>query len=231
MKSAANLQATISESYAHSWNQMWKQFLPLLLVIILISFAHLPNSVFQDIEYSDASPGMIVLELAVAVYFLLVFSVLSYGADLLFLRAMRTEKIEIKEIFGGFRKNYLNIVLTNLFTIAIIGLGFVFLIIPGIILACRLAFVPYLVMDKQLDPVAAIEKSWSMTKGHGWKIFGMAVLAVPIFIAGVLCLFVGVFFAWMWISGAFAALYYAVDSEERALFDDEEEPDMEISIN
>ena len=32
-------------------------------------------------------------------------------------------------------------------------------------------------MDKGLDPVAAIEKSWYMTRGHGWRIFGMYLLS------------------------------------------------------
>jgi uncharacterized membrane protein len=118
-------------------------------------------------------------------------------------------------MFDGFKKNYVNIILANLLVFAIVGLGFVFLIIPGIILACRLAFVSYLVMDKNMDPVAAVEKSWEMTRGHGWQIFGMGLLAIPIFIGGLLCFIVGVVFAIIWISAAFAAMYHAVDLEEQ----------------
>ena len=108
----------------------------------------------------------------------------------------------------GFKDNYLNIVLANLLVFAIVGLGLVFLIVPGIIFLCRLAFVPYLVMDKKLEPVAAVEKSWSMTRGHGW-----------IVILGLICLIVGVFFAAMWITTAFAAYYHAVDQEEQKKLD------------
>jgi uncharacterized membrane protein len=132
---------------------------------------------------------------------------------------MRNEKIDIKEMFSGFTSNYLNIILANLLTFAIVGLGFVFLIVPGIILACRLAFVPYLVMDKKLEPVAAVEKSWSMTRGHGWTIFGMGLLAILIVIAGLLCLIVGIFFALIWINTAFASIYYAIDIEEQKKLD------------
>ena len=121
----------------------------------------------------------------------------------------------MKEMFDGFRHNYMNIILANLLTFAIIGIGIVFLIIPGIIIACRLAFVPYLVMDKNLDPVAAVEKSWEMTLGHGWKIFGIALMAIPVFIAGILCLIVGAIFAIIWIKAAFAAIYHAVDLEDQ----------------
>ena len=97
-----------------------------------------------------------------------------------------------------------------------VGIGIVLFLIPGIIFACRLAFVPYLVMDKGLDPVAAIEKSWFMTRGHGWRIFGMFLLAIPMFFLGLLLIVVGAYFALMWVSAAFASLYYAVDLEEQA---------------
>lgn len=72
------------------------------------------------------------------------------------------------------RRNYLTIVLSYLLVAAIVIMGFILLIVPGIIFAIRLAFVPYLVMDKGLEPVAAVEKSWNMTRDHGWAIFGAA---------------------------------------------------------
>ena len=81
--------------------------------------------------------------------------------------------------------------LANLLVFAICGIGFVLLIVPGIIFACRLSFVPYLVMDKGLDPVAAIEKSWFMTRGHGWRIFGMYLLSILLFIVGFMLFIVG----------------------------------------
>jgi uncharacterized membrane protein len=207
-------QATISGSYGYSWQQMWKYFLYLFLVIVLIGIAQSPGSALKDAT-GDNTPGLIVLQLVFAAYWLLVLPVLEFGADLLFLRAMRNEKIDLKELFIGFQNNYLNIVLAHLIWVAIVGIGIVFLIVPGIILACRLAFIPYLVMDKNMEPVAAVEKSWEMTRGHGWKIFGMALLAILIAILGILCLIVGIFFALIWISGAFAALYHAIDLEQQ----------------
>lgn len=207
--------ATLSGSYGYGWQQMWKHFLYLFLIAVIVTFAEAPAAMIRDIEEYKFSAGMIVLQIGIAAYWLLVLSVINYGADLLYLRAVRNEKIDIKEMFDGFKDNYLNIILANLLTFAIIGLGFVFLIIPGIILACRLAFVPFLVMDKKLDPVAAVEKSWEMTRGHGWRIFGMAIVAFFVIILGLLCLIVGVFFAAIWVSMAFTSLYHAIDLEEQ----------------
>lgn len=207
-------EATISGSYGYGWQQMWKQFLYLFLVLVIVGVAESPATIVRDSQTFD-SPGMILLQILATAYWLLFFSVIKYGGDLMVLRAMRNEKIEISEMFDGFKKNYVNIILANLLTFAIIGFGFLFLIIPGIILACRLVFVSYLVMDKNMDPVAAVEKSWEMTKGHGWQIFGMALLAIPIVIGGLLCFIVGIVFAIIWISSAFASMYHAIDLEEK----------------
>ena len=214
MKKERTPKATISGSYGYAWQQMWKHFLYLFLVMVIIAFANAPISIIQKAEFID-TPGMIALEILVAAYWLLLLPVLEFGGDLMFLKGMRNEKINIKEMFDGFKKNYLNIVLAHLLMVAIIGLGIIFFIVPGIILACRRAFVPYLVMDKNLEPVAAVEKSWEMTRDYGWKIFGMALLTIPIAILGLISLIVGIFFAVIWISAAFAAMYHAVDLEEQ----------------
>ena len=213
-------EATITGSYGYGWQQMWKHFLYLFLVMIIVGIAESPTSIVRDSD-AENSPGMIILQILAAVYWLLVFSVVKYGGNLMYLRAIRNEKFEISEMFDGFKKNYINIILANLLTFAIIGLGFVLLIVPGIILACRLAFVSYLVMDKNMEPVAAIEKSWEMTKGHGWQIFGMGLLIIPIVIGGLLCFIVGIVFSIIWISAAFASMYHAIDLEEMKELNDE----------
>jgi len=207
-------KATISGSYGYGWQQMWKHFLYLFLIMVIVGIAQTPFSFVRDSD-ADLTAGMILLQILAAAYWLLLFSVIKYGGDLLYLHAIRNEKIEISVLFDGFKKNYVNIILANLLVFAIVGIGFVFLIVPGIILACRLAFVSYLVMDKNMEPVAAVEKSWEMTKGYGWQIFGMGLLAIPIVIGGLICFIVGIVFAIIWISAAFAAMYHAVDLEEK----------------
>jgi len=209
-------QATISGSYKYGWQQMWKYFLYLFIIMIVVGLLEAPVSALQDSEWEN-TPGILLLQVFAAAYGLLFLPVIKYGGDLLYLRSIRNEKVDISELFDGFKNNYLNIILANLLTFAIIGIGFVFLIIPGIILACRLIFVSYLVMDKNMEPVAAVEKSWEMTRGYGWKIFGMGLLVLPIFIAGLLCLIVGVFFAIIWVKAAFASMYHAIDLEEKKL--------------
>lgn len=209
-----NPEASISGSYGYGWQQMKKHFLYFFLILLILCIAESPASMASESEIQN-SPIILILQIISAAYALLLLPVFTYGADLLYLRGIRNEEVDLSELFVGFREKYVHIVLANLLKFAIIGMGFVLLIIPGIILACRLVFVSFLVMDKGLDPIAAVEKSWQMTKGHGWKIFGMGLLAIPVFIAGLLCFIVGAFVAVMWISAAFTALYHALDLEDK----------------
>ncbi|HEV7347938.1 hypothetical protein [Telluribacter sp.] len=195
-------------SLSFGWDKTKQYFLPLLLVVLVIAFANAPldNIKKNTEEYTSAR---ILLEILGVAYWLLLLPVFEYSADLMFVRAIRNEKINFREIIAGFN-NYLNVVLAHLLVTALIGISLIALIIPGIIVACRLVFVSYLVMDKGLDPIAAVETSWKLTSGHGWRIFGLAMTSIFIFILGLLFLIVGIFPALIWIKASFASLYRSV---------------------
>ena len=144
----------------------------------------------------------------------------------MFLKAMRDDEVDLKVLFEGFKNQYLNIVLANLIVVALTIIGFVMLIIPGIIIACRLAFVPYLVMDRNMEAMKAVEKSWQMTKGHGWTIFGMAILSFFICIGGLLVFGVGILLSLMWVHAAFATLFQSVANN-----DDDDNPIPILGVN
>jgi hypothetical protein len=214
-----NLRPSAGGSFSYGWRKMFeKSFLLLLVAVIIVGLLNGPGYGFKSEWNGDDfnAFGLLLLPLALfaLAYTFLFIPVIKYGKKKLFLNAMRDEETDLKVMFEGFKTQYLNIVLANLIVAALVTVGFFMLIIPGIIVACRLAFVPYLVMDKELDAIKAIEKSWQMTRGYGWTIFGMAILSFFIYIAGLIVCIVGVFFSMMWISAAFATLYAAVDGEK-----------------
>jgi hypothetical protein len=226
-------------SYGHGWRTMSKYFLILLLVSIVTGLVMMPMGMgdldfeskfniehFSDIEHFDCenifheffnSPEMAVLGamsiflgiLAIA-YGLLVIPVFKFGKKLIFVHAARDIRPEFDILIRGFKENYLHIILASLLRTALIMMGMIFCIVPGIIVACRLAFVPYLVMDKKMDPIVAVEESWKLTKGHGWTIFFMGFVSFFIALFGLILFFVGIIPAGMWINSAFASLYEAV---------------------
>jgi uncharacterized membrane protein len=194
----------IGIALSSGWNAMKENFLVLFLAVLVITVFMIPLQF--DGPHGGSSALIEMLELA---YALLLYPIVNYGADMIFVRGVRGDKVEVKTIFDGF-KNYINVVLASLLTIGLIGIGTIVFLIPGIYVACRLVFVSYLVMDEGLDPIAAVEASWRITRGHTWKVFVLGFLAIFIFFLGLLLLIVGVFPAIMWIKASFASLYLAI---------------------
>jgi hypothetical protein len=208
-----SLVPSIGGSFSYGWRKMFdRAFLPLLLAVIIAGLLNGPATFSWKAD--NTSWFNLVWFFPVAlfgmVYGFLFKPVISYGKRYLFLKAMRDEETDLRVLFEGFRSKYFKIVLANLIVFTLAVIGFILLIVPGIIVLCRLAFVPFLVMDKDLEPMQAVEKSWQLTRGHGWKIFFMGIISFFIIIAGFIAFVVGVIISFMWIHSAFATLYQSV---------------------
>ncbi len=186
-------------------------FLSLLLIVIVVGLVQGPVQIVRfTFQIGGFSLLIGIFALLALAYSFLVIPVFQYGSNILFVHAARKQKPDFNKLVEGFSSNYLNIVLANLMVFALVMIGIVMLIIPGIIIGCRFAFVSYLVMDKKLDPVSAVEESWRLTKGYGWTIFAMGLVSFFIVIFGLILLIVGIFPAIVWVSSSFAVLYQDV---------------------
>lgn len=203
-----DVRPTAGSCYSHGWGRMWKYFLELLLIIIVLIVASIPVTWLSVADTMERYEGFLLKFFAV-VYSVMLLAPLEYGLSYAFLRAARGEKLEVKDMIAPFY-NYFNAVLANLLVDIVIGVGILLFIIPGIYFACRLAFVPYLVVDGKLDAIEAFKESWRMTRGHSFEIFMIGLLAAPIAIAGLILFGIGVIISSMWIGLALASMYYAV---------------------
>lgn len=223
-----------SNSFGTGWKVMKDNFLRLFLVIVVLAVVTAPFKLFNfkfdmsdmhnlhDMGYNIGDNLGKLMTLGAlgafaaftgflaALYSFLVAPVFNYGGHFIFVQSVRRIKPDFELLIRGFTQNYLTIVLANLLVVALVVIGLFALIIPGIIIACRLVFVSYIVMDKKLDPIEAVELSWKLTKGHGWQIFFMGFVSIFIIIFGLMMLIVGIFPALMWISSSFASLYQSV---------------------
>lgn len=210
-ESIVNYRPGVLSSYGNGWRQLWKYFLELLLITIIVGLISLPTA-FNEVQDTWIVP---VLGLFAVAYTILIEGPIGFGASFAFLKAARGDKVEIKDMFEAFR-NYFNAVFASLLVGVIIVFGLILLIVPGIIFACKLAFTPYLVVDKKMEVIEAIKTSWRMTDGYAWDVFFIGLLAIPIGIAGLLALGVGVILSVMWIGLAFASLYHVVSTSTKA---------------
>lgn len=225
------LVPSFGTSFGTGWQVMTDNFLRLFLVVIILAIISAPFKMFNvhlnpsdfhgmnwnwdgdwDRIFSLASFGIFAafMGLVALLYSFLIAPVFSYGGKMIFVQAVRKEKPDFEYLVKGFWENYLHIILANLLVFALVVLGLFALIVPGIIIGCRLAFTSYIIMDKKLDPIEAVELSWKLTKGHGWQIFFMGIASFFILIFGLILLIVGIFPALIWISSSFATLYQSV---------------------
>ena len=151
--------------YRNGWRQMWKYILELLLISVVAVLIHLPGGAIEGLaEIRDIFAQEFFSVLSVA-YLLLIIWPIEYGVDFVYLKAARGDKIEFRDMFTAFQ-NYLNAVLAHILAVSIIMIGLVFLIVPGIVFACRLAFTPYLVIDRKMGAIEAVKRGESETDPH-----------------------------------------------------------------
>jgi len=230
-------------SFGAGWRVMTDNFLRLFLVVLILAIVTSPLKIFNfkfdisdlhnfpwnigynighnighNISYLPMLGALgifaVFFGLMAMLYSFLVKPIFEYGGSMIFVQAVRKIKPDFEYLIKGFMENYLNIVLANLLVFALVVLGLFALIVPGIIIGCRLAFVSYIVMDKKLDPIEAVELSWKLTRGHGWQIFFMGFVSIFIVIFGLIMLIIGIFPAIMWICSSFASLYESVLREK-----------------
>jgi hypothetical protein len=234
-----NLNPGFGNSFGTGWNVMFNNFLRLFLVIIVLAVIAAPFKIFHyNINLSDLHRApwnwgndwarnlftlgtlgvfAVFFGLLAMLYAFLVAPVFEYGGKMIFVQAVRKIKPDFEYLIKGFMENYLNIILANLLVFALVVLGLFALIVPGIIIGCRLVFVSYIIMDKKLDPIEAVELSWKLTRGHGWTIFLMGFTSIFIILFGLLLVIVGIFPAIIWVSSSFATLYESVLKEKEKL--------------
>jgi len=210
----ADFEPTVGDAYSHGWKTIWKYFLELFLIGLLVFLISIPINAFSFLVRDGYSwPGIAVLIFFSVAYGILILGPLQYGMYYCYLKAARGENLQVGDLFA-IKENYINVMLASLLTNIIIGIGVFMLIIPGIIFACKLAFVPYLVIDKKMDAIKALQTSWQMTDGYTINIFVMGLLAIFIAIGGIIAIVIGVIIAAMWIYASFASLYYSVESRQ-----------------
>jgi hypothetical protein len=104
----------------------------------------------------------------------------SIGLIRLQIKVGRGESINSTEIFSAQNRVAMGriFLLWSFMTTGII-IGFLFLLIPGIVLMYAWIFSSMIILDKKLDPLEAMSKSYDLTYGYKWVIF-FIVIAIQI---------------------------------------------------
>lgn len=138
---------------------------------------------------------------------------LNYGLAVLFLRNLRGERIEVGQLFDGF-KDYVRIFCTLLLQTIYTFLWALLLIVPGIIKGYSYAMTSYILKDEpELQNNAAIEKSMKMMNGRKMDLFLLDLSFIGWAILACFTLGIGFLFLAPYMQSARAAFYEDLKDE------------------
>jgi ankyrin repeat protein/uncharacterized membrane protein len=110
--------------------------------------------------------------------------------------------------FLSVRRLFFRYLLTWILYSLIVTVGLLFVVIPGAYLAVRFFFFSYFIIDgTTANPIEALKKSYSLTKGMEWQIFLFGLLMMGIACLGAIALIIGLLFAIPVAVAAASALY------------------------
>ncbi len=123
---------------------------------------------------------------------LIIQSFFQPGLIRIWLAVARGQQPEFGALFGGGSK-FLPTFAVLMLTIFAILIGYVFLIVPGVILGLGLMFSQFFVVDADLGPIDAMKASWEATNGHKGKLFLFSLLGGIIVCLGLLACCIGIY--------------------------------------
>lgn len=191
---------SVTDAYRHASERLRVDFVPLMLIVIALAAISVVAAAIQGVM-----PGIIGFSVQI-----FVVGPISFGASWAMLRSVRGQDPSLSDLFVPFDRCFAQSAFGYLLIVVALTAGFSLLILPGILLAVRLAFVPFLVVDEDMDAISAFRESWRRTGAYPWQIFWAMALAIPIIALGLLALFVGVFPAGTLAHLAIATLFLDV---------------------
>jgi hypothetical protein len=200
------IEPTVGGAYAHAWEVLKTDYWRLLLVGFVAWLLGFVVSAFINGEGARGSLSW--------VYQYLIGTPIFYGSAYAWLRAVSGTRPTVSDLFVPFQRNWVACVLAQILLTIVVVIGFVLLVVPGIILAVRLSFVPFLIVDEGRGPVDALLESWNRTAGYGLTIFYTALLGIVIVLVGLVLLIVGSIAASMLVYLAFASFYAAITARK-----------------
>ena len=179
---------SISEALSIGWEKVKANFLffVLLMIVSLVG----PNLLYLI-------KGMLQLDSA---FYNFVFSVTSWvlsiiigmGVLKIYLKVVDGQSYKLEDILSTTHL-WLKYLLGSLLYGAIVMIGLLLLIVPGIILAVKYQYLMYLVIDEELGPLEALGKSGRITNGNKFNLFIWGLVMALVNVVGALAFFVGLF--------------------------------------
>lgn len=186
----------------YAWETFKKNWQFLLIVIVIVTAVNFIPTFFQQNSRNNFPVFFLVLRIITW----LVQMILSIGLIVISLKFVDSKKPEISDLYSH-HKYLLNYFLASLLYGGIVLVGFILLIVPGIIWGIKFQFYQYFIVDKNMGPLEAISASGKVTQGHKWSLFLLGLIFIGLSILGLIAFGIGIFIVWPVIMIATAYVY------------------------
>lgn len=163
------------EALSYGWQRFKERPLFLIgLFIITTVISAISGFVADSIQTGGISVVVGLMDFAIQM-------LLGMGMTLILLRVYDQVDTDYTDLLEPLHLFWKYLAMTVLVLVVVI-VGFLLLIIPGIIAGIALSFAAYLVIDRNLGPIEAMKESLRITHGHRWNLFmfGLAVFFLNI---------------------------------------------------
>jgi uncharacterized membrane protein len=212
---------TIGHAIGVGWQAVKEKPLPLiggfaLVAIINQGISQIVQSVMGSGADAGADPMAAITGTLAAMPILVVVSIyFTIGQFRVALQAARGQDVQFATFFSGFDRLLPGIILMILLYIGLV-IGFMLLIIPGIILSLGWAMTLPLLSDTKAGVMEIFSESWAAMKGQKGQVFIFYLACIGVAMLGILALIVGIFVALPVIMIAMAEVYMCITGRRTA---------------
>ncbi len=188
-----------NEAFAYGWEVVKKHWVFLLQIALLTLLVTVPfsiiDNVWQENSYFTSNREVLFYLLFQVVYWGVTLT-LAYNTLRINLNILHGHHVKVSHLFVMPNMHTLKFVVTQAIYIVMVIAGLIFFIIPGIYFGIKYFYATTILADKHPGVLQAAEISAHMMKGEKWQMFAfllvMILCMIAIFIAGLICLIVGV---------------------------------------
>jgi len=145
---------------------------------------------FNPMSWVGFSSGLSVdtpagLNSGLALLFAILLAIFSLLAVILTFRVAQGRRPDFGELWDIFKQRAFRLFLLEIVMAILLIVGFILLIIPGVILIWRLFLAPYILLDQGTGVEESLRRSWQQTRGFGWPIYSLILFGILLGLSGI----------------------------------------------
>jgi hypothetical protein len=183
----------MGRAFSYGWTKFQQNVGPLILVELVAFVGSIIAFIITEVIRSSLSGGLIGLLLVSAITQILIWIITTFLAIGLYRAALAVTAGQSFTVGGVFSTENIGPYMIGAVIYGVmVGVGTLFCIIPGIVLAFFGFFWPYYVLDQQQDAVTAIKSSFTLVNANMGQMIPFAIVAFLVYVVGFVACGVGV---------------------------------------